>query len=160
MSWDTKTQPYSGEHAMQEFPHHYRVSSSASADSPVTLTAENLPEIVTAPPVEFGGPGDKWSPEALLMGAVADCFILSFRAIARASKLDWTELHCEATGTLDRVDRVTRFTAVAVNASLTVPDGTDVEKAEKLLHKAEQSCLVTNSLIAESSLSATVKVQD
>ena len=143
---------------MEPFPHHYTVMGSATADSGshVALRATNVPEIVTAPPAEFGGPGDQWSPESLLVGAVADCFILSFRAIARASKLDWTDLHCTASGTLDRVDGVTRFTAIEVNANLTVPEGTDRQKAEKLLHKAEKSCLITNSLIAESTLTANV----
>ncbi len=143
---------------MEPFPHHYSVTGNATIDSNVALKATDLPEIVTAPPAEFGGPGDKWSPEALLVAAVADCFILSFRAIARASKLDWTSIECSASGTLDRVERVTRFTAISVEASLTVPAGTDVEKAEKLLHKAEQSCLITNSLIADSTLNAQVHV--
>ena len=145
---------------MDAFPHHYRVSGNATNDSHVALKGENLPEIVTAPPAEFGGPGDQWSPEALLVGAVADCFILSFRAIARASKLEWLDIDCTATGTLDRIERVTRFTAVEVNATLRVPAGTDVEKAEKLLHKAEDSCLITNSLSADSSLVATITVSD
>jgi peroxiredoxin-like protein len=142
---------------MEPFPHHYSVTGSATSDSNVALKATDLPEIVTAPPAEFGGPGDKWSPEALLVAAVADCFILSFRAIARASSLEWTNLECTASGTLDRVERVTRFTAIAVDAVLSVPAGTDVEKAEKLLHKAEQSCLITNSLIAGSTLNAQVQ---
>lgn len=145
---------------MQDFPHHYEVIGSGTTDSPVVLKAGNLSEIVTAPPIEFGGPGDKWSPEALLVAAVADCFILSFRAIARASKLDWSDLQCRATGTLDRVERVTRFTAINVEASLVVPAGTDLEKAEKLLHKAEQSCLITNSLIADSTLSISITEDD
>lgn len=145
---------------MEPFPHHYTVTGSATLDSNVALRGTDLPEIITAPPAEFGGPGDKWSPESLLVAAVADCFILSFRAIARASNLDWKTLTCDASGTLDRVERVTRFTAIAVNARLTVPAGTDVETAEKLLHKAEQSCLITNSLIADSSLSIDVRVED
>ncbi|MDA8962444.1 OsmC family protein [Congregibacter sp.] len=145
---------------MQDFPHHYLVNGSATADSPVVLRADNLSEIVTAPPAEFGGPGDKWSPEALLVAAVADCFILSFRAIARASKLDWSDIQCSASGTLDRVERVTQFTAISVEATLSVPAGTNVDKAEKLLHKAEQSCLITNSLIANSTLSTTITVEN
>ena len=91
---------------------------------------------------------------------MADCFILSFRAIARASKLEWTSLRCEASGTLDREDRVTRFTHIAVSVVLTVPEGTDQEKAEKLLYKAEESCLVSNSLNAERELEAVVTVAD
>jgi peroxiredoxin-like protein len=145
---------------MQALPHHYQVNASATADSHVAVRAEKLPEIITAAPAEFGGPGDQWSPEALLVGAISDCFILSFRAIARASKLEWVELSCDTTGTLDRVDRVTRFTRIAVNARLVVPAGTDTEKAEKLLHKAEESCLISNSLTAEREISATVSVGD
>jgi peroxiredoxin-like protein len=141
---------------MEPFPHQYTVMGSAAGDGNVALRAADLPEIVTAAPAEFGGPGDQWSPEALLVAAVADCFILSFRAIARASKLDWTELHCTASGTLDRVDKVTRFTAITVHANLTIPAGGDTQKAEKLLEKAEHSCLITNSLIADSTLKTNV----
>jgi peroxiredoxin-like protein len=143
---------------MEPFPHHYQVTAAANLDDNVILRAEDLPEIVTAAPAEFGGPGGQWSPESLLVAAVADCFILSFRAIARASSLEWTTLRCEASGTLDRVDRVTRFTHMAVSAVLTVPAGTDSEKAEKLLHKAEASCLISNSLSAERTLEAQVTV--
>ena len=150
---------------MEPFPHHYLVTASATSESHVSLKAEDVREIVSAPPAEFGGPGDKWSPESLLVAAVADCFILSFRAIARASKLEWSDLRCEASGTLDRVDRVTRFTAISVKATLELPAAEDdaaaaanVEKAEKLLHKAEASCLITNSLIADSSLSTEISV--
>ncbi|MEM9315676.1 MAG: OsmC family protein [Pseudomonadota bacterium] len=143
---------------MEAFPHNYRVSGSATSDNHVALTAPGLSEIVSAPPAEFGGPGDKWSPETLLVGAVADCFILTFRAVAQASKLEWVHLECHVTGTLDRIERAMRFTGINVEATLEVPAGTDIEKAKKLLQKAEQGCLITNSLIAESSLQAAVQV--
>ena len=143
---------------MQALPHHYKAGASAQPDSNVQISAAELPELVSAPPAEFGGPGDQWSPESLLIAAVADCFTLTFRAIAANSRLAWTALECEVSGTLDRVDRVTQFTHVAVSAVLTVEPGTDIEKAEKLMHKAEQSCLISNSLKAERALEATVTV--
>jgi peroxiredoxin-like protein len=143
---------------MQDLPHHYHVNASAEAEGTITLKAENLPLIVTAAPAEFGGPGDQWSPETLLVGAVTDCFILTFRAIARASKLEWTGLECSAEGVLDRVERVTRFTAFTVRATLTVPAGSDPDKARRLLEKAEGSCLVTRSMLAETHLEAEVIV--
>ena len=133
-------------------------SPSAEAEGNITLKAEDLPQLVTAPPAEFGGPGDQWSPETLLVGAVADCFILTFRAIARASKLEWTNLECSAEGVLDRVERVTRFTAFTVRATLTVPAGSDPDKARRLLEKAEGSCLITRSMLAETHLEAEVIV--
>jgi organic hydroperoxide reductase OsmC/OhrA len=110
----------------------------------------------SAPPAEFGGPGDQWSPETLLVASVADCFILTFRAIARASKFDWVSLECTVDGTLERIDRVTQFTGFAVKATLTVPAGADSARATLLMEKAERGCLVTNSLIADSHLEATV----
>ena len=93
-----------------------------------------------------------------MVGAIADCFILTFRAIARASKLEWVNLECSAEGVLDRVERVTRFTAVTVRATLTVPADSDVEKARRLLEKSEEVCLVTQSMLATTHLEAEVVV--
>ncbi len=141
---------------MQEFPHHYLVSANAETEGNVVLKTDDMPQIISAPPAEFGGPGDQWSPEHLLVASVADCFILTFRAIARASKLEWVGLEVNAEGVLDRIDRVTQFTGFTVRASLTVPVGTDEAKAQRLLEKAEGACLVTASLKATCHLEADI----
>ncbi len=143
---------------MHAYPHHYQVSASSDAEGDVTLSTEGVADLPSMPPVEFDGPGGYWSPESLLVASVADCFVLSFRAIARASKLEWTSLSCAVDGELDRVERVTQFTGFSVRAELVIPKGTDTAKAERLLHKAEQACLITNSLKADSQLTATVRV--
>ena len=142
---------------MHELPHHYTVTASAAAEGDVTLDSAGVASIPSAPPAEFGGPGDRWSPESLLVAAVADCFVLSFRAIARASRLDWSRLECSAEGILDRVERQMRFTAFTVSATLEVPPGTAVDKAQRLLEKAEETCLITNSLVGDCHLQATVR---
>ena len=143
---------------MQGFPHHYPVTATASQDSLVRLDSPGVPDLVSAAPAEFDGPGDQWSPESLLVAAVADCFILTFRAIARASRLDWNGLECTTVGTLNRVERVTRFTHLDVTARLQVPEGVDMERAKLLLEKAEQGCLVTNSMTADVSLTTEVEI--
>ena len=137
---------------MEPFPHNYPVTATVSADSNVRLTTPGTAAIKSAGPLQFGGPGDLWSPEALLSAAVADCFVLSFRAIARKARFDWSSLDCDVDGTLDKVDGQTRFTDFAVRAVLTVPAGTNREKAEKLLASAKKTCLITNSLNANSHL--------
>lgn len=134
---------------MHAFPHHYEVTAAAAAEGAVALTADTLTTLASASPAEFGGPGDRWSPETLLVGAVGDCLVLTFRAVALASKLPWTSLRCEVTGTLDRVDRLTSFTGFEVRAILTVPAGADPDRARHALEKAEQNCLVANSLKAK-----------
>jgi organic hydroperoxide reductase OsmC/OhrA len=122
----------------------------------VSVSADRLTAIPTAPPAEFDGPGDQWSPETLLCASVADCFILTFRAIARASKLEWSELSCRVEGTLERVAGVTRFSRFTTYATLRLTAGGDAAKARLLLDKAEHGCLVANSLHAERSLVADV----
>lgn len=141
---------------MQGFPHHYHVRATAAPESTVTLGSDGLPELASMPPPEFGGPEGHWSPESLLAASVADCFVLTFRAIAKASRLEWSDLSCSVEGVLDRVDGVTRFTEFHIKASLTVPAGSDHEKADRILHKSESACLITASLATENTLETTI----
>lgn len=142
---------------MQSLPHHYSVSATGAPQGDVALATDGVDDLPSSPPVEFGGPGGRWSPESLLVAAVADCFVLSFRAIARASALPWTSLQCAVDGTLDRPDgKKTQFTAFALHATLVTPPGVDADKATRLLEKAEASCLITNSLSATTHLTCTV----
>ena len=145
---------------MQELPHLYTVTASAAGSNNVILASAGVSDIESAGPPEFGGPGDVWSPESLLVAAVADCFVLTFRAIARSAKLDWLTLECKADGTLDKLDGMTQFTAFGVTAELLVPPGTNEKKAATLLQKAEKYCLITNSMKADSHLDARVIVED
>lgn len=142
---------------MQDFPHHYAVSAASHSGSNVEISSPGLPTLASAGPAQFGGPGDQWSPETLFVAAIADCFILSFKAIARISKMDWISLSCDAVGELNRIDRVTKFTGYKLRVLLEVPEGTGEEKAMRLLEKAERTCLITNSLITRPRLDAEVK---
>ena len=144
---------------MQDFPHHYAVSASAKSDSHIRLDSPGLEPLESAGPAEFGGPGDLWSPETLLVATIADCFILSFRAIARAARLEWLSLKVDAVGDLDKVGRKTQFVRFQVRAQLEIPEGTSEEKAEKLLEKADKSCLITNSMKAPSHLETQIRVK-
>jgi organic hydroperoxide reductase OsmC/OhrA len=102
---------------MRPLPHLYTVTSLAAPSQHIRLNSHGLNELVSEPPTEFGGPGDLWSPETLLMAAIADCFTLTFRAAAKITNLPWTRLECAADGTVDRIEGVTRFTAVHLRVS-------------------------------------------
>ena len=141
---------------MHPFPHHYSVHTTVRPDGDVPLASEGVRVIESAPPKEFDGPGNQWSPEQLLTAAVTDCFVLSFRAIASASKYAWVSLEASTRGTLDRVDGKMRFTRFDTHAKLHVHTGADIERAKKLLEKAEMTCLVANSLSSERHLTLEV----
>lgn len=131
---------------MQPYPHTYVASARAQHTGTVAVTSPRLPQIDSAAPPEFGGPEGIWSPETLLCAAVADCFALTFRAVARAARFEWRELECRVEGTLERVEGVSQFTRFLTRARLEIPANADAEKARRLLDDAEHGCLIANSL--------------
>jgi len=141
---------------MHPYPHRYAASASGEKAGPVGITSAELPSLETAPPPEFDGPGGVWSPETLLCASLADCFVLTFRAVSRASGFEWLQLKCRVEGVLDRVERVSQFTSYTTHVELTVPDGTDLGKARELLDRAEHGCLIANSLRGSRSLESQV----
>ena len=141
---------------MHPYPHQYTASAAGGPAGGVSVNAAGLPQIDTAPPVEFDGPGGTWSPETLLCASVADCFILTFRALAKASKLEWTDLECRVDGKLERIDGVTQFSGFTTHARVTIAREADTGTAKSLLEKAERKCLITNSLRGTQTLEAEV----
>jgi organic hydroperoxide reductase OsmC/OhrA len=143
---------HAGGSRLEQFPHHYRVVAAGRSTGPVAASSTDLPDIATGPPPQFDGPGGAWSPETLLCAAVADCFVLTFRSIARLARFEWLHLRCEVEGRLERADGVARFTRFTTLADLSLPAGADHHKAHELLERAERGCLVANSLNATRTL--------
>jgi organic hydroperoxide reductase OsmC/OhrA len=131
---------------MKPLPHHYVVQLTGGAAGDATLSVDGVPALRSAPPLDFGGPGDAWSPEHLLLAAVETCFLFTLQAVARASKLDFTALTLSGEGTVDRQDSVTRFTEIVLRPRLTLPPGGDHDRALRVMQKSERACLVAASL--------------
>jgi peroxiredoxin-like protein len=131
---------------MKPLPHRYAVRIAGGPEGYARLTSGGVPELRTAPPVEFDGPGDAWSPEQLLLAAVEACFVLTFQAIAAASGIEFASLAVEAEGIVDRQDGRTRFTEIVLRPRLTLPAGVDWVRVRRALEKAEHACLVSASL--------------
>jgi organic hydroperoxide reductase OsmC/OhrA len=142
---------------MHPFPHRYVVSSTATLEGNIVLRSDGLPSLVTATPPEFDGPGGLWSPETLLVAAVADCFLLTFRGIARASKMPWVSVSATCEGTLERPDGVTQFTHFDLQAKVVLPPQVSEGQARRILQRAEETCLITRSLKGETHLQITVE---
>ena len=140
---------------MHPYPHLYTAAASGRPEGNVALTSPSLPDITTHRRRNSTA-GDVWSPETLFCASLAHCFVLSFRAIARASKLEWSELKCRVEGVLERIDGVTQFTRYTTFANLKVSPGIDTDKARRLLEKADHLCLISNSLRGTRTLVAEV----
>jgi len=145
---------------MQDYPHLYIATAKGRSEGIIDTGSPGLENIQAMPPAEFGGPGDKWSPETLLVAAVANCFILTFRAVARGSRLEWNSLDVEVEGVLNRVEHVTRFTEFHIKVKLRLPPGADWHKAHRAAEKSEKVCLVTNSLNGDKLLEVDIEFDD
>ena len=102
-----------------------------------------------APAHHIGAPNQQGLAQAGILegkGGADDGFILTFRAVARASKFEWLGLECSVEGVLERGATGASFTRYTTKAKLRVPAGADVERAKVLLEKAERGCLVANSV--------------
>jgi peroxiredoxin-like protein len=131
---------------MKPLPHRYEVQLTGGPSGYATVSTKGMPDLRSAPPLDFDGPGDAWSPEHLLLAAVETCFLFTLRAVAKASRVEFLALDCSSEGTVDRQDGVTRFTEIVLRPRLTIGPGADRDRALAVLHKSERSCLVSASL--------------
>lgn len=141
---------------MKPLPHHYEVHLSGASSGYAELSTASVPALRTAPPADYDGPGDAWSPEHLLLASVQGCFLFTLRAIARASKVEFISLELDAMGTVARIDGVTRFTEIVLRPKLSVPAGASRERMLQILEKSEKACLVSASLSTPVRLEAEV----
>ena len=94
----------------------------------------------------FRGDPSLPNPEDLLMAALSACHFLSYVAYCARDGVNVIAYEDEATGIMERVDRVTKFTDVLLRPRVTVAPGSDVEKAKALHEKAHRACFIANSV--------------
>ena len=140
----------------------YRVTGVATKVRSGTLTADEIqPTITFSAPPEFYGQAGQWTPEHLLMASVAGCFISTFSGIAEFSKFEFVSLNLEVEGVLEKDETGWRFTRILVRPRLKIAQNDrDRERANRLLQKAEKSCLVTRSLSCPIVLEPEVEVTE
>lgn len=131
---------------MTPLPHQYTVELSGGPMGYGSIETDGLPPIRIAPPRQYGGPGDAWTPEHLLLAAVEACFLFTFRAVAKAAHVDFEYLELSSEGTVDRQDGRTKFTSIVLRPRIVITSDVDLERVTQLLQKAERACLVSASL--------------
>jgi organic hydroperoxide reductase OsmC/OhrA len=131
---------------MKPLPHRYEVQLSGGPSGYATVSTKGIPDLRSALPLDYDGPGDAWSPGHLLFAAVETCFLFTLRAVAKASRVEFLALDLSSEGTVDRQDGVTRFTEIVLRPRLTIGPGTDRDRVLGVLQKSERSCLVSASL--------------
>jgi len=134
--------------------HYYNVNLTWSADRKGEISSPELNdnvEVATPPQFNKGMEGI-WSPEHLLTAAVNSCLMTTFLAIAENSKLEFVSFNCESKGKLEQIDGKFLMTEIILEPTLKIKNEADKEKAERILHKSEAACLISNSIKAKTTL--------
>jgi organic hydroperoxide reductase OsmC/OhrA len=125
----------------------YQVSAWWTSGKGGIVRSDQVPTVIhfTAP-VSFGGDPGRWTPEELMLAAIASCFTTTFRSIATYSKLDYTDLEVSVDGGIEKTASGFQFTAIRIKPKLTISNEDMRPLAEKVLHKSETLCLVGRAL--------------
>lgn len=99
----------------------------------------------TAAPA-FRGDPKLPNPEDLLVAALSACHFLTYIAYCAKEGVHVIAYEDDASGVMERVDGVIRFTDALLRPRVTVAPGADVEKAKALHEKAHRGCFVANSV--------------
>jgi organic hydroperoxide reductase OsmC/OhrA len=125
----------------------YHVAAEWEGDRKGAVLAKDIhPAIHFSAPPEFKGQAGLWTPEHFLLASVASCFIVTFYAIAAASKMEFVSLHVGVDGKLGKVEGKLRFTEVRLRPTLMTVYNTESERGERILEKAHEGCLIAHSL--------------
>jgi organic hydroperoxide reductase OsmC/OhrA len=137
----------------------YQVSAWWTSGKGGIARSQQVPTVIhfTAP-VSFGGDPGRWTPEELMLAAVASCFTTTFKAIATYSKLSYTDLEVSVDGQIEKTASGFQFTGIGINPKLTIADDSLRPLAERVLHKSETLCLVSRALSIPKTFTAEVVV--
>lgn len=140
--------------------HSYNLSLEWTGDRKGILSSPEFPstvEVVTPPEFDKGIAG-YWSPEHLFTASVLSCFMTTFLAIADYSKLEFEKFECKAVGILESVEGKFLMTEIILKPIVYIKNQEEIEKTERILHKSEKACLISNSIITNVVLDIEVKV--
>jgi organic hydroperoxide reductase OsmC/OhrA len=140
-------------------PHKYRTVAWWTFGQTGLAKSDSAPHAIhfSAPP-EFGGLQSRWTPEDLLLAALASCFTTTFRVIAGYSKFEYTDLQVEVEGMVSRSESGYSFGEIILRPTLTIHDEEKRARALNLLQKTKAACLVSKALASVPALEPHIKV--
>lgn len=117
-----------------------------------TYSREHRVAIAGKPPLTmsaagvFRGDEALPNPEDLLVASLASCHFLSYVAECALARVEVIAYHDAATGRMEPVDGVMRFTEVVLHPTVVVARGADLAKARALHEAAHRGCFIASSV--------------
>ncbi len=137
----------------------YRVSAWWTSGRTGLAKCESSPNTIHfSEAAELGGLQGRWSPEQLLLCALAGCFTTTFHDVARAAKFEYTDLEVEVEGTVHRTRSAgCNFDEILLRPRLTVLSEDQREAGVSLLRKAKAQCMISRAITVPQTLETCVE---
>ncbi|REG79481.1 OsmC family protein [Algoriphagus antarcticus] len=123
------------------------------------LNKKNSVCIEVATPPEFPkGIEGVWSPEHLFVAAISGCLMTTFLAIAENSTLDFTSFSCKTKGKMEMVEGKLMMSEILLKPTVVIHNEMYRDKAIRILKKAEDACLISNSVKSKITMEINIEV--
>jgi organic hydroperoxide reductase OsmC/OhrA len=132
----------------------YRISAWWTSGRTGLAKCESSPNTIHfSEAAELGGLPGRWTPEQLLLCALAGCFTTTFHDVARAQKFDYTDLEVEIDGTVQRTRTAgCNFAEILIRPRLTVQSEEQREAGLALLRKTKALCIISRAITVPQTL--------
>src|SRR5699024_9343048 len=133
---------------MAEHHFHLKAEWPGARNSEGYIEAGNLQSKVSIPP-EMDGPGVGTNPDEMLLGAAATCYVITLAAMIERTKLPLQEMYLDSEGIVDVTNGVITYKKIIHKQKVILQEDSseaDHKKLEKLVEKAEKSCMISRAL--------------
>jgi organic hydroperoxide reductase OsmC/OhrA len=125
----------------------YRVSAWWTSGGSGLLTCDSAPNAIHFSEVEqLGGLAGRWTPEHLLLSALAAGFTTTFETAAREARFDHTDLEVEVEGIARKDNLECTFSEIRLRLRLTVQSEVEIDVGMGLLRRAKSLCLISRAI--------------
>ena len=137
----------------------YRVSAWWTSGRTGLAKCESSPNTIHfSEAAELGGLQGRWTPDQLLLCALASCFTTTFHEVARAAKFEYTDLEVEVEGTVHRSRSAGRsFDEIFLRPRLTVISEEQREPGLSLLRKTKAQGMISRAITVPQTLETCVE---
>lgn len=130
--------------------HHFYLKADwpGGRNSEGYIEAGNLQSKVSIPP-EMDGPGVGTNPDEMLLGAAATCYVITLAAMIERAVLPLQEMSLDSEGVVDVTNGVITYKKIIHKPKVILQKDSseaDHKKLEKLVEKAEKSCMISRAL--------------
>jgi organic hydroperoxide reductase OsmC/OhrA len=134
---------------MQKFPIEFLSTAKATGvfETPWAIHSGSL-QAVCAIPSSFGGSGGGFSPEDLFLQAAMNCFIGTFKVVAKLSKLSYSEVQVAGKLLVDRNDQG-KTMMKTIHLEISVSDADPAARLETIVAKTIRDGFILNSIKSE-----------